>query len=177
MGRSAGAQWAGAILVLCLVVFAYPMVACFELGTDWYVQTFVGRWMLCGLLVLPLFLGAFFWQARKEPNHTLMCLLNFLPCSVFIIIGMVVAFECGRVADKIGSTDCMRADSVQVLLAEEKAASDFLVGCRQDTPIFQHILIQSCPGYADALEESADRKWAWTTMRTMEENLYCAGVC
>lgn len=184
MGRGATdlarKEWSATMCCLALAAFVYPISTCVVLGTDDKATTFVGRFPLIALLVIPFLLGIFAWQSRRAPDHPAVSAAGYTPCAFFIVVGMIYSFMCGRVADNIGGANCMRAPGVDLLVKEEKAALQFLDECRKgtDDPL-QHILIQSCPGYHKALTDPSmpDREWAWTFLRKMEQSMFCAGMC
>jgi len=163
------------------LVYALPLVSCIQMSIDPLTTAWLGYWSLFGLVVLPIMLVTFLLQrSRALPFQPGMMLLGILPNAVFFLIGSIIMFRTLRYSDQLMSSDCGRLDVALPLELTMKNTIAFHAKCVEDDPNLTEediVLVQSCPGYKEWVNEDEVRTANVGILRGMEGEFYCSGFC
>jgi len=178
MGYTFYTKYAGVITSVSFSIYALPLASCLMLSFETWTAMFLGRYMLAAVAVIPFLFIVYARQRRLQtPNFGLTTLLAIAPGILFFLLGFTVMLHSSNIADRLNSSECIFVPGMEQFVHYAKEATEFHRKCSGSLQDDERVLITTCEGYDDMLEQDEDRAWAWGKLREMERDFFCAGFC
>jgi hypothetical protein len=178
MGYTFYAKYAGVITSIAFSIYALPLASCLMLSFETWTAMFLGRYMLAAVAVIPFLFVVYSRQRRQQtPNFGLTTLLAVAPGVLFFLLGFTVMLHASNISDRLNSSECIFVPGMESFVHYAEEAFEFHKKCSGNLKDDERVLITTCDGYDDMLEQDADRAWAWGKLREMERDFFCAGFC
>jgi hypothetical protein len=159
-------------------IYALPLASCLMLSLETWTAMFLGRYMLVALAVIPFLFVVYARQRRQpNPNFGLTTLVAVGPGIIFFLLGFTIMLHASNVADRLNSSQCVFLPGMEKFVHYAEEASEFHRKCAGSLENDERVLITTCPGYQDMLEQDDDRAWSWGMLKEMEREFVCAGFC
>jgi hypothetical protein len=179
MGYTFHVKYAGVMTSIAFSIYALPLASCLMLSFETWTAMFLGRYMLVPVAVIP-FLFIIYTRQRRQanPNFGLTTLNAVGPGILFFLLGFTIMLHANGLADRLNSSECIHVPGMEQFVHYAQEATEFHRKCAGgDLKEDERVLITTCPGYDDMLEQDEDRAWSWTKLTEMERDFFCAGFC
>jgi len=178
MGYSFHAKYAGVMTSIAFSIYALPLASCLMLSFETWTAMFLGRYMLVAVAVVPFLFIVYTRQRRQpNPNFGLTTLVAVAPGILFFLLGFTIMLHASGTADRLNSSECIFVPGMEKFVHYAQEATEFHRKCAGSLDNDERVLITTCPGYDDMLEQDDDRAWSWGKLREMERDFFCAGFC
>lgn len=171
-------KYAGVMTSVAFSIYALPLASCIMLGFETWTAMFLGRYMLAALAVIPLLFFVYTRQRQRQTASlpiTALCAIG--PGILFFLLGFTIMLHAGSTADRLNSSECIFVPGMEKFVHYAREATEFHKKCSGDLEEGERVLINTCPGYDDMLEQDEDRAWSWGKLKEMERDFFCAGFC
>eukprot|EP00927_Polykrikos_kofoidii_P032734 TRINITY_DN2779_c0_g1_i1.p1 TRINITY_DN2779_c0_g1~~TRINITY_DN2779_c0_g1_i1.p1 ORF type:complete len:1099 (-),score=155.77 TRINITY_DN2779_c0_g1_i1:49-3252(-) len=169
--------------LLCVVLFASPIMQVSELAGDMQV-----RYWICGrlnvVLILPVLYAFthFMHTMQGSPNRKLISVCLIGSCILLLVIGDYVLYVAKQKANALVSKDCSTFKQKEDLNQQWLNAEYFYKQCMNATAretgetanvAFTLYRIQDCKGYSEQVAINPD----WPYLGALEHTYQCGGWC